>query len=89
MKFTVTLNGTDENYWHKLGLTQNPFPLIPQAELYAQSMILSKLGADPIPDTDYIRDALKGWSSEFVELCCKMFKKGEIVRFTVSFPEKA
>jgi TorA maturation chaperone TorD len=44
---------------------------------------LARLDGDPIPDTDYIRNHLRGWSPEFIELCCKQFRKGELVAFDV------
>lgn len=28
----ISLNGTDSNPWHKLGLTQNPFPQLARYE---------------------------------------------------------
>lgn len=85
MKLQVALNGTDSNPFHKFGLSQNPFPQIAEYELTSRCLNLQKLGGDPIPDTDYIRKVLDGWSEEFIELCCKMFKKGEYVRFEVEF----
>lgn len=87
MKLIVELNGTDINPYHKLGCTQNPFPQIASYEHGGLCRHLQKLGGDPIPDVQYIRDHLKGWSKEFVELCCERFKKGEIVKFEVSFQE--
>lgn len=87
MKILVELNGTDKNPYHKLGLTQNPLPQIPRAEYTPQILKLQKLGGDPIPDTDYIRQVLAGWSEEFIELCCKQFKKGEMVKFYAVFNE--
>lgn len=87
MKFTVILNGTDVNPYHALGLTQNPFPQIPKYEYASELQHLAILGAEPIPDTDYIRKHLKGWSNEFIKLCCKEFKKGQIVRFDVESPD--
>jgi hypothetical protein len=44
------------------------------------------LGGDPIPDVDYIRRHLEGWSDEFIELCCEQFKPGEYVEFLVTWP---
>lgn len=88
MKLNVTINGTDTNHWHKLGLIRNPFPQIPQAELVPYMDSLAKLDSDPIMDTSQIRQILRGWSDEFIELCCKMFKQGERVRFSVSFPDQ-
>lgn len=82
----VVLNGTDENPWHKMGLTQNPFPQLARAETDGAVLRLQSLGGDPIPHTDYIRERLHGFTPEFVELVCSKFKKGEIVRFLVTFP---
>jgi len=87
MKLEVVLNGTDTNPYHKLGLTQNPFPQLGKAQYDQHVLALQSLGGNPIPDTDYIRKVLKGWSAEFVDLCCKTFRKGEMVKFTVTFGE--
>ncbi len=83
MKFTVALNGTDQNPYHQFGLKQNPFPQIGDARYDPSLRHLARLGAEPIPDIEYIKKHLTGWSDEFVNLCCRMFKKGEMVRFTV------
>jgi hypothetical protein len=85
MTFTVCLNGTDTNPYVELGLTQNPFPQIAEYEYTAQILHLQALGGMPIPDVDYIRRHLTGWSPEFVEGCCKRFRKGEYVKFVCSF----
>lgn len=82
----VELNGTDENPWHRMGLTQNPFPQIAKAEYDSKCLHLQALGGNPIPDTDYIRNHLKGWNEEFIELCCSKFEKGKVVKFRVEFP---
>ncbi len=87
MKIKVVLNGTKENPYHKMGFTRNPFPQIAKAELMPAMDTLNKLAADPIPDVDYIRRTLKGWSPEFVELCCREFKPGTMVRFEITFPD--
>lgn len=83
MKLQVCLNGTNANPFHKLGLSQNPFPQLAMHQ--RDSMALQKLGGAPIPDVQYIRDTLKGFTSEFVDLCCKQFKPGEYVRFYVTY----
>lgn len=83
--FTVSLNGTNENPYHKWGLTQNPFPQIGKYEYDRYEEIVRSLGGDPIPDTDYIRKKLKGFHPDFIELCCNKFIKGEYVSFTVYF----
>lgn len=88
MKLRVTLNGTDKNPFHRLGMTQNPFPQLGRREYDRHILHLAKLAADPIPDADYIRRHLQGWSTEFVELCCRLFSKGEIVTFEVEWPDE-
>ena len=85
----VDLNGTDTNPFHKFGLTQNPFPQLGRMEFDRYTLHLAKLGADPIPDTDYIRNHLRGWEPEFVDGCCARFKKGEMVTFFIHWPRKA
>lgn len=85
MRLTVNLNGTDTNPWHQYGLMQNPFPQIADARYEKQIRHLAKLGADPIPDTNYIRKHLEGWSKEFVDGCCERFRKGEMVTFNIQF----
>lgn len=87
MVFQVVLNGTEINPYKSWGVTQNPFPQIPKAEYTKQILHLQALGGEPIPDTDYIRNHLKGWSKEFVDLCCERFEKGKMVKFDVAFPE--
>jgi hypothetical protein len=86
MKLKVVLNGTSENPYHKMGLKQNPFTQTGKAEY--DDTALRKLGSDPIPSTDYIREVLVGWSQEFIDLCCRQFVPGEIVRFEVEFEER-
>jgi len=88
MDLMVKLNGTKLNPFHQLGLKQNPFPQLGIAELDQHMRTLSVLAADPIPNTDYIRKTLSGWSSEFVELCCQQFRPGEMATFMVTFPDK-
>lgn len=83
----VQLNGTDENPYHKWGLRQNPFPQIARYETLGAVLNMQKLGGDPIPDVQYIRDTLRGYEPEFIELCCSRYKKGEYVQFKVEFPD--
>ena len=83
----VALNGTDTNPFHKLGLSQNPFPQIPKHGYVGVCLHLQQLGGDPIPNKQYIRDHLKGWSEEFIDLCCSKFKKGEYVEFDVELKD--
>lgn len=85
MKLSIALNGTDENPYHRMGLKQNPFPQLGMQEYDGICLHLQKLGADPIPDIDFIKNHLNGWSEEFIDLCCRMFKKGEMIEFEVSF----
>lgn len=84
-RLTVVLNGTNENPYHRLGLTQNPFPQIAKYEWLASERCLAKLGGDPIPNEAYIRETLQRFSPEFVDLCCKKFQPGKLVRFDVEF----
>jgi hypothetical protein len=83
----VALNGTDENPFHHMGLTQNPFPQLGRYEYDRQCLHLAALGGEPIPDADHIRKHLAGWEPEFVELCCERFRKGVYVTFDVEWPE--
>lgn len=93
IKITVALNGTNENPYHKSGLTQNPLPQIAEYRYTGSCLVLQSLGGDPIPHNspdeakDYIRKTLKGFTTEFVEYVCSQFKPGEYVRFEVEFPE--
>jgi hypothetical protein len=85
---TVKLNGTDTNPFHLMGLKSNPFPQLARAETDAQVRRLEQLGADPIPDTDYIRNHLRGWvSQELIDGCCERFKKGEMAEFDITWKE--
>ncbi len=85
MKLLIELNGTNINPYHKLGLSQNPFPQIPKYEYVQSCLIIQELGGDPILDTNYIRQKLKGFSKEFIELCVNKFEKGKYVTFYVEF----
>ena len=88
MKMIVRLNGTDTNpYIELLGLPCNPFPQIAKYEYQRECMKVQELGANPIPDTDYIRKHLKGFSHEFVELCCECFRKGQYIEFEVAWKD--
>lgn len=87
IKFTVTLNGTDKNPFAQYGLTQNPFSQHPKYEYAQLNNVLNNLAAEPINDLDDLRRRLRGASEEFVNLCCLQFRKGETVKFQVSFPE--
>lgn len=85
----VALNGTDTNPYHRMGLTQNPFPQLARAEWDLHCLNLQKLGGDPIPHDraeEYIRQTLLGFSTELVDLCVAKFRPGEYVKFEVKFP---
>jgi hypothetical protein len=83
MQFTVRINGTNENPWHKFYLTQNPFPQIAKAEYDAHMQAINRLDGDPIKSTDDIESILKGFSREFIDECKKRYKPGERVKFDV------
>ena len=90
MKLEVALNGTDKNPFEKYMLLQNPFPQIAEYEYTGYCLQLQKLGGAPIPKDNaenYIRDTLKGFSKEFVNLCVERYKPGEYVKFEVQFNE--
>jgi hypothetical protein len=87
ISLVVRLNGTDKNPFHPFGLNQNPFPQISKQEYVGYVLHIQALGGDPIPDTDYIRNHLKGWDPGFVEGLCSRFVKGEMAEFLVEFPE--
>lgn len=88
MKLEVILNGTAVNPYAPLGLTQNPFPQIPDYSVAQACIMLQKLGGEQIPDTDYIRKTLEGsFSEEFIELCCRNFVPDQLVKFEVGFPD--
>jgi hypothetical protein len=89
MVITVTLNGTSENPYHKLGMRRNPFPQIARAEFNAADRMLAQLDAEPLNGPEDIRRILAGCDADFIELCCKQFKKGERVRFLVYWPKEA
>lgn len=86
-KLRVCLNGTTTNPFHKFGLSQNPFPQTGRYEADRFSLVLQKLGGDPIPNTAYIREVLQGFSDEFVDLCCARFVPGKYVEFDLSWEE--
>jgi hypothetical protein len=83
---TVSLNGTDTNPFYKFGLTQNPFPQLARMETDAQVLRLQALGADPIPNTAFIREWLAGYcTEELIDLCVARFKPGELVHFDITW----
>jgi len=89
LEFTVRLNGTSENHWHRMGLTQNPFPQIAKAELMHGMMQINSLDGDPITGPADIRARLKGFTEEFIQLCISQFKPGEQVEFDVCFDNES
>jgi len=88
MKIRVELNGTQENLYGKLGLTQNPFDQLGKGEYADHILTLQSLGGVPIPkDFEvYIRTVLVGWSEEFIDLCISQYQPGQLVKFVVEFP---
>lgn len=84
----ISLNGTASNPYFVYGLTQNPFPQLGEYRYDAFEDLMASLGGDPIPDTTYIRTKLTGFvSQELVELCCQNFRKGEIVKFMITWDD--
>lgn len=88
MRLTVHLNGTNENPWHKYGLTQNPFPQIAEYRYSAACLQMQALDGEPIKSLYDIHQRLRGWSEEFIELCCDAYIPGESVSFCTTFEEK-
>jgi hypothetical protein len=88
MKVTITLNGTAENPYFKMGVKDNPFPPIVSADPQYDSAnrIIRRLRSEPIKDVDDLRKKLKGCDPEFVRLCVNQFKPGKRVRFDIEFP---
>ncbi len=84
----VALNGTATNPFRQLGLLHNPFPQTANARWDAACMLVQSLGGEPIPDQAYIRKTLEGFSPAFIELCCRQFRVGKYVVFTVTWPEE-
>src|SRR5206468_330458 len=85
LRLRVELNGTDRNPYHKLGLTQNPFPQIAEHRYSGACLRLQSLGGEPC-DPAKIRRVLAGWEPAFVEELCRRWRPGEIVKFEVTFP---
>lgn len=84
---TIKLNGTEENPYHKYGLTRNPFPQIGKYEWSHVDHLLANLEAEPIKDDLDLRDRLKGCDPDFIQVCCERFQKGKMVVFELTFPE--
>lgn len=90
VRILISLNGTSTNPWHKMGLTQNPFPCFARTEFMDGARRLDSLGGAPIPHataTEHIRERLEGFDAGFIEMVVAQFKPGEIVKFSVTFPE--
>ena len=83
----MTLNGTDENPYLRLGLKANPFPQIPKAEASGANAILQDLDANPILNEADLRKRLQGCTPEFVNVCLQNYKKGNMVTFIIEFPD--
>ena len=83
----VRINGTDENPWLRMGLRQNPFPQVGKAEYDAGERMLNSLDAEPIKSPDDIRERLKGFDPEFIELCIKHYEPGKRTKFTVKWED--
>jgi hypothetical protein len=87
VRIIVRLNGTNKNPYHALGFRCNPFPQVAKTELMALQQRLNELGGDPIKDENDLRNRLKGFEPAFIEGCVQRFKPGEMVTFTIEFPE--
>lgn len=88
LELRVTINGTDENPWSKMGLRQNPFPQLGIAEYDRAEAMVASLDGDPVKSEQDIRDRLKGFTEEFVQCCIDRYQPGERVQFTVTFPDR-
>jgi hypothetical protein len=86
IELNVTINGTDMNPWHRLGLRQNPFPQIGKAEYAAGERKLASLDGDPVRTADDIRERLAGFDPQFVEGVIQRWQPGHRVRFKIVFP---
>jgi hypothetical protein len=84
--FVVVLNGTTANPYQALGLARNPFPASPRSEHARNNDTLSDLATRCIVNTADLRERLRGWSPEFVALCVAQYRKGQVIRFRVSYP---
>jgi hypothetical protein len=85
---TVTLNGTNENPWYRLGVRCNPFPQIAKCEWDAGQRALNELDGDPLAGPQDIRTRLDGKvSRELIELCVAQFIPGQRVEFNFTFEE--
>ena len=91
IQVSVWLNGTATNPFHKVGLTCNPFPALPDAnpKFRALNHALRVLGSEPMPTVEDLKGKLTklGAVPEFIELCVKHYRPGKITRFSIEFPE--
>jgi len=87
MRITVTLNGSNDNPWHGIGLNANPFPQIARAEFAGANRMLRELDSEPLKSADDIRRILNGCDQAFIDLCVQQFKPGERIAFQVEWPE--
>jgi hypothetical protein len=81
VKFKVTLNGTSENPYERWGLTQNPFPLLPEHPGLSRG--LAYLDATPMPALADLERALEhvNATEEFRHACRTEYRAGERVTF--------
>jgi hypothetical protein len=82
----VRINGTKDNYWHRYGLRQNPFPQLGKHEYTTAERQVNSLNGDPVKGHEDIRQRLRGFAPEFIELCIAQYRPDKRVRFTVTFP---
>jgi len=85
----VTINGTDVNPYHKLGLKQNPLPQLGKAEYDYICQKLNLLEATPMKSKEELRAWLKKegcHDGQFVDLCLQHYERGKRTRFYISFP---
>lgn len=87
MVLKVNINGTDKNPYHVFGLACNPFPQIGKPEYSYAMQQINKLGAGPIPDTEYIENVLKGFHPSFIKIVCDHFVPGKLVILEVEIPD--
>lgn len=85
----VVLNGTDENPWHRMNLTMNPFPgQIAKAEYDAFEMLINSLNGDPITSVENLKERLLPYlpeDNDFVQECLRNYMPGERITFMFSF----
>jgi hypothetical protein len=89
VRFVVTLNGTSENPYLRLGLRQNPFPQVGRMEYSRVNHSLARLAAEPMPTVDDLRRVLRelGSTDEFRALCLTQYRPGEVVEFEIYIPQ--